>query len=248
MDPFAALERRAWTDLVADSRTSALALAEVGGALLLVCPAGARHVNVAMGAPADVAALRAIGEHYRAAGVPRYLVELDDPRVAAAAELVPYRRGMVRLARERGPALVDAPTDLVIAAPRADEIVPAAQILGAHLGTPPALAEDYPALASSPRWHLRIARDGGRVVAAALLYASQGAAYLMGAATLPSHRSRGAQGALIRARLQLADELGAAVVVSHTGLPVPGEPQHSEHNMRRHDLLEVARYGMFTTR
>jgi len=246
MDPFAALEARAWTDLVADSGTTAVAIAPVGGATLLVCPAGAPHVNVAMGAPAELAAVRAIAAHFRAAGVPRFLIELDDPHVAAAAELVKHRRGMVRLARERGAQLADAPTELAIAEPRSDEIVPAAEILCTQLGAPTALAQDYAALLRSPRWHLRIARAGERVVAAALLYVRDGAGYLMGAATLPPHRGRGAQGALIRARLALAGELGARVVVSHTGLPVAGEPQHSEHNMRRYGLVEVARYDVYT--
>ncbi len=247
MDPFGALERRVWTDLVADGQPAVLSIAEVGGATLLVCPTGARHMNVAMGAPADLAAVRAIAAHYRGAGVAQFLVELDDERVAAGAELVPYRRGMVRLARERGVALAPSPTDLVIDAPRTDEIVPAARILCANLGAPAAFADAYPALLRSPRFHLRIARDGDCVVAAGLLYVGNGAGYLIGAATLSSHRSRGAQGALIRARLELADELGAGVVVSHTGLPVQGEPQHSEHNMRRHGLVEVARYGIYTT-
>ncbi|MBL9016188.1 MAG: GNAT family N-acetyltransferase [Myxococcales bacterium] len=245
-DRFAALERRAWTDLAADSGTAALTIAHVGGGTLLVCPAGTPHVNLAMGARAAVEAVRAITAHYRAAGVPRFLVELGDARVAAAAELVKYRRGMVRLARERGAVLGAAPTDLAIAAPRDHEIVPAARILCAHLGAPPALADAYPQLVRSPHWHLRIAREGDTVVAAALLYARDGAGYLMGAATLPSHRGRGAQGALIRARLALADELGAGVVVSNTGEAVPGEPQHSEHNMRRQGLVEVARYDVYT--
>ena len=245
MDPFAALDRRAWTDFVADSGTTAASIAHVGGATLLVSPAGALHVNIAMGAPSEVAAVRAIAAHFRAAGVSRFLIELGDPRVAAAADLVKYRRGMVRLARERGAPLVAAPTDLALDTPREDEIVPAAEILCAQLGAPAALAPDYATLVRSPRWHLRIARDGARVVAAALLYVREGAGYLMGAATLPSHRGRGAQSALIRARLVLADELGARVVVSHTGEAVPGEPQHSEQNMRRHGLLEVARYDVY---
>ena len=61
-----------------------------------------------------------------------------------------------------------------------------------------------------------------------------GMGWLTGDATLPQFRCRGAQGALQRARLELAGKAGCDLAVTES---LPGSP--SERNMERHGFRIV---------
>ena len=65
-----------------------------------------------------------------------------------------------------------------------------------------------------------------------------GAAYLGFAATLPEHRGKGAQGALIAARIQRAGELGCATIVTETGERRDDGPGNSYRNILRFGFEE----------
>jgi ribosomal protein S18 acetylase RimI-like enzyme len=58
-------------------------------------------------------------------------------------------------------------------------------------------------------------------------------AQLWGGATLPSHRRRGAQSALLAARLLDAKAAGCRMAVVETATEGPGERNQSFHNVRR---------------
>jgi hypothetical protein len=64
-------------------------------------------------------------------------------------------------------------------------------------------------------------------------------AALCGAATLPSARGQGAQGALMGRRLADAWAAGAQHIGSDTGSESPDHPNPSLHNMRRVGLTEA---------
>jgi GNAT superfamily N-acetyltransferase len=81
--------------------------------------------------------------------------------------------------------------------------------------------------------------DGHTMVAASSLVVDGELASLCGAATLPEHRGRGAQGALMARRIDEARSLGARYVVTETGAETPDSPNPSLHNMRRMGLSEV---------
>ena len=53
------------------------------------------------------------------------------------------------------------------------------------------------------------------------------------AGTLPERRGRGAQSALIAARIEAARGAGCTVVVTETGVPVDGDEGPSYRNLRR---------------
>ncbi|WP_419702943.1 GNAT family N-acetyltransferase [Promicromonospora sp. NFX87] len=72
--------------------------------------------------------------------------------------------------------------------------------------------------------------DGDQIVAGANLYLHGSVASLNSGATLPTHRRRGAQSALIAARLEAAREAGAAWVVGEAVLPEPGQSNPSLDN------------------
>jgi len=75
--------------------------------------------------------------------------------------------------------------------------------------------------------------DGDTMVAAAGLGLHAAAAEMYGAATLPEHRGRGAQSALLTARAQAAAEAGCTWLVAETWVPPEGATNPSLDNMRR---------------
>jgi hypothetical protein len=81
--------------------------------------------------------------------------------------------------------------------------------------------------------------DGDQLVATGTLFVANGIGTLSGAATLPGHRGRGAQGALMVRRMRDAAERGCAWVSAETGSETPEQPNPSLHNMRRLGLTEL---------
>jgi ribosomal protein S18 acetylase RimI-like enzyme len=69
---------------------------------------------------------------------------------------------------------------------------------------------------SAPGFHLYLARRGGEVAGGGALRMVDGLAQLGGAATLPAHRRRGVQSALLRARLVEAAAAGCDLAVVTT--------------------------------
>lgn len=78
--------------------------------------------------------------------------------------------------------------------------------------------------------------DGDKIVAGANLFLDGTTASLNSGATSPDYRGRGAQSALIAARLDAARAAGAEWVVAETGAPRPGEVNQSLVNLRRAGL------------
>ncbi len=69
---------------------------------------------------------------------------------------------------------------------------------------------------------------------------SDGAGYLGFAATLADHRRKGAQSALLAARIRRARELGCDVVLTETGELRDDLPGNSYRNILRAGFEEVA--------
>jgi ribosomal protein S18 acetylase RimI-like enzyme len=90
-------------------------------------------------------------------------------------------------------------------------------------------------------WAAYGAYDGDRLVAAArmVVVPETDAVSLFGAATLPEGRNRGAQGALLDARLREARGRGIRYASAETWLESAGNPNPSQHNLRRAGLTEV---------
>lgn len=78
--------------------------------------------------------------------------------------------------------------------------------------------------------------DGDRMVAGANLYLHGTVASLNSGATVPTHRRRGAQSALIAARLEAARAAGATWVVGEAVVPEPGTSNPSLDNQVRAGL------------
>src|SRR5207245_6795471 len=90
--------------------------------------------------------------------------------------------------------------------------------------------------ATASGWAAWGAFDGDQIVACGMLFLHNGVGQLSGAATLPSHRGRGAQLALMKARIEAAAGLGARWITAETGSETPEDPNPSLHNMCRAGL------------
>jgi acetyltransferase (GNAT) family protein len=98
----------------------------------------------------------------------------------------------------------------------------------------PALMHDWLArLPERDGWDCFVAYEDDVPAAAGALYVTQGVGWLGIAATLSEHRRRGAQGALLSARLRAAAAAGCNVAVTETGELVDGKPASSYRNIVR---------------
>jgi len=82
-----------------------------------------------------------------------------------------------------------------------------------------------------PGWRLYLATVDGQLAAAAALQVHGGVGYLASASTLPAHRNKGCQSALIRRRIRDAVAEGVDLV---SGLAILGST--SQQNMERAGL------------
>jgi hypothetical protein len=120
-------------------------------------------------------------------------------------------------------------TDLEVREVGADEIAVASEPLGETMW--PVFART----AGRPGFFHYMAFDGTRPVAIAALCVFEDLGYLMAAATVESHRQRGAQQALIAKRLERAERTGCAMAVSETLYML----EHSLRNLQRAGFREA---------
>jgi GNAT superfamily N-acetyltransferase len=89
-------------------------------------------------------------------------------------------------------------------------------------------------------WRCWVALDGDEPAGAGALFAVEGAAYLSFGATLPAHRGKGAQSALLAARIRHAAELGCDIATTETGERRGDRPSNSYRNIGRAGFTEDA--------
>jgi GNAT superfamily N-acetyltransferase len=88
-------------------------------------------------------------------------------------------------------------------------------------------------LPGRPGWGCYLAYARETPVAAGAVFVHGDHAWLGQATTLPEHRRRGGQSALMAARIGEARAAGASVVVTETGETIDGRPANSYHNILR---------------
>jgi GNAT superfamily N-acetyltransferase len=131
-----------------------------------------------------------------------------------------------------------APVETALRIEDADDPALFGATLAEGFGAP---ADAGPAFALARRagWHCFLAWDGDEPAAAASLFVNGGVAWLGGAATRPAFRGRGAQPALIAARIERAREAGARRLCVETGERVPARPDQSYRNILRAGFREA---------
>ncbi|MBP2704507.1 GNAT family N-acetyltransferase [Microbispora sp. RL4-1S] len=101
------------------------------------------------------------------------------------------------------------------------------------------LAEMLVAVAGHPNWRPFAAWEGDRIVGGASLFLHGEVASLNSGAVLADHRNRGAQSALIAARVREAASAGCRWLVAETGEPAEGVGNPSLNNMLRAGLQRL---------
>lgn len=236
------IEAEAWADMIAAAPLPladgmGLRTLKIAEATLLVASRIPRGMfNRAIGLR-DPAAIPAIRQAYREAGSPVWWIHAGDytPVLPEMLEV----NGLVRDPAAtwakvgRGPGRPEGRTDLAVRELR-DRAIELASVLAAAHEMPPALVPWVAALMHRPNWTVFAAFDGDTIVAGGVLYTSGDQAWLGLGGTLPTHRGRGAQGAILAARVRAASEAGCTQIFTETGEPPPGGfPGPSLRNMYR---------------
>jgi hypothetical protein len=100
-------------------------------------------------------------------------------------------------------------------------------------GLPPEVGDWIAALAARPRWRVFAAFDGPLMAAAGAVFIEARSSWLGLGATKTAYRGRGAQSALLTARIRASHDAGADLVTTETGVPLAGEPAPSYRNIQR---------------
>jgi len=196
-------------------------------------------------------------EHYRQLDLEWFFIHVAPgpgrdaaTRALAAAGLRPFHRDWVTLTRQldpRGAALL-APrsTSFRVAALGPEHAQAAAAILGDAFDMPETSRALFANSVGRSGWHYFGAFDTEHLVATGAIYTEGESACLTFGATLREARGRGVQAALMAERLERARQLGCNLVVTETGVTVPGKPQHSYNNMLKNGFepcFVVRNYG-----
>jgi len=215
---------------------------EIGGAVCCAYPPLREHpiLNRAMPADAQVD-LDAVESFFAAAGtsfvvtVAPAVVELERDLEARG-----YRRaeGWTKFLRDMAPppAVESSAAVTAIGA----EVAPAfARVLVEGFGGPPQGADVWKRVPGVRGWHCFVAWEGDEPAAAAALFVDGDVGWLGAAATHPAFRRRGAQNALLRARIERARELALRRLTVETGAPVEGRQGGSYRNILRAGFREA---------
>lgn len=100
-------------------------------------------------------------------------------------------------------------------------------------GMPRRFADWLAGLPGRDGWHCLVAYDGAEPAAAGALHVTGDVGWLGLGATRAAFRRRGAQNAILAARIRRAAELGCTLVVTETGELLEGRPANSYRNILR---------------
>lgn len=138
--------------------------------------------------------------------------------------------GWTKFTRAAGNAPA-APTGLRVERVQQGEAFAEAFVRG--YGTPEFFRDWVARLPGRPGWHCFVAFEDTDPAGAGALYASGTVGWLGIAATVPEHRHKGAQNAILAARIDAAAEAGCEVVATETGEPRGDRPGGSWRNIAR---------------
>jgi len=201
-------------------------------------PMANRVVGLGIREPITNDVVRSLTAFYEDSPV-RYLVQLSLAIPSDERELLSEAieaRGLVR--RDRWSKLIrdvhpapEAVTDLRIESAGVEHASAMAAIFSEAFGTPPEFGQLLAGTAGRAGWRHYLAWDGSQPVAVGALFVDGQIGAFQGAATLQSHRGRGAQRALMARRIAGAAALGCRWLVTETGEDIPDRPNPSYRNM-----------------
>jgi hypothetical protein len=235
-------ELEAFRDLYAAAPDDVGAQAQdVGGALCIrleAAPSSAmfnRALGLGLSEPATQEGLDAIGTFLSGLGWCVALApQAEPPELPAWLERRGFSTGYgwTKFARDLG-QLPRPRTELRVERVEEGRADAFAEAFVRGYGTPEFFGEWLASIPGRDGWHCFVALDGEVVAGTGALYVSAPVGWLGIAATVPEHRRKGAQGAILAARIEAAAAAGCEVVVTETGAPVDGQPGGSYRNIVR---------------
>ena len=185
-------------------------------------------------------------DRFRSAGIAEFWLQLT-PEAAARSmpgwleargfSLAPRARWAKFVRDTRNPP--SARTELEIRPAGAGDAAEIASIITGAYGLPPELSPWILSLIGRPGWLFQVACTDGRAVATGALHVGGECGWLGFAATAAEYRGRGAQSALLAARIRAAAQQGCRTVTTETGEPKGDEPNPSLANIRRAGFVQV---------
>jgi GNAT superfamily N-acetyltransferase len=205
-----------------------------GGALAVRCPLAGTELNRILG----LESLNQLDELEPLFAGGRFAVSLDpETRLEPTLRERGFEPGYPWQKFVREPEPLRAATELSVEAARRPEDFAHAAVHG--YGLPADFEPWAAALVGRAGWHCLVAYDGETPVGTGALYVAGHIGWLGVGATLPEHRGRGAQSAILAARISLAHELGLRSLVTETGVPRDGQPGPSYRNILRAGFRET---------
>ncbi len=196
-----------------------------------------RVINFGLDTPASEAGLDLVCAAFEPHGLP-FVIQLSPLARPEALKGWLEERGFVistnwvKFYRDVAPpAEIQTDLRIVLAGPDDREVYGSVMALG--FGAPDMLRPWFEASIGRAGWTHYLAFDGDTAVAGATMFVHGDSAELFGAATVESHRGRGAQGALMVRRIRDAAALGCRWVVTETAEEAGRERNPSFHNMVR---------------
>jgi GNAT superfamily N-acetyltransferase len=245
-----AIETEAHRDLFAAApaplaRGMGLQVRSVGGATLFLATAPTTLFNRAIGLgnerPASPEDVDAIATEYRRAGVLKHWIHVGSAArplealpgwLGARGYVAATRATWAKVVRGAAPPPVTS-TSLAVRELDAGHADRLARVLVLAHELPAPMAAWNAALVGRQRWRAYAAFDGDEIVAGGFLFVEGRHAWLGMAGTLPSHRRRGAQVALLSARIRDALADGCTTLSAESGEPMAGEANRSLDNLYR---------------
>ena len=226
--------------------TAGLPVLRIAGATCFSSPAVPqstmlnRVAGLGLAGPVTDAMLDDIGAFFRAAGAD-YAVSLApaaEPTLTARLTERGFSAGYawMKFRRDLSPP-VPAETQLRVAA--TDDGAAFGSVVGRAYGLPDEAASMFSHVGARRDWHLFLAYDNGEPVGGAALYAHDGVGWLGATAILAEQRGRGAQNALLAARIARGRELGLSALTTETGERLPDRASSSYRNILRAGFEEA---------
>jgi GNAT superfamily N-acetyltransferase len=221
--------------------------AEIGGALCTsfeATPGSAlfnRTLGLGLAETATEAALDAIDDFFSRRGLAYGIPLTPDAQPSELPEWLEargFRRGYAWTKFVRRADLTDDLDHLLgsrlrvkaVSTDRADLF---ADVFMRAYGTPEVTRPLLERLPDSEGWHCFVAFDGDEPPATGSLFVTGAVGWVGAGGTLPEFRRRGAQGALLAARIEAGREAGCETLVTETGEPIDGQPGGSYRNLER---------------
>jgi GNAT superfamily N-acetyltransferase len=210
-------------------------VAEIGGATCLLLPGlGSRIFNRALG----VASSEQLDEIAAFYGEEPWWVPDSHglgPELEERGFTPDY--GWMKFSRGVGPREAHSDLDVREIGPeQADDF---ARVVAEGFGIPEWTKPIAAKVAGRPGWSCYVAHDGDRPAGAGALFVHEGVGWLGYAATLEQFRGRGAQSAILAARIEAARKQGCSTVVTETGAIEEGRPGNSYRNILRAGFREA---------